>query len=480
MARGSRRHLQAAVCLCFALALGPRLSSAQTNAETNSPWLQLNLSVPGARSLALGGAFLGLSDDATSAYANPAGLAFLPGREISVEGRYWKFHHEFTRGGSLLPGGSPVPGREPNDSRDLSFASLVLGRKSWGLAVYMHRLAKFRAKFDTNGLVLEPGLRLFPARIDHRVDIRNLGASFGKAWTLGGKRPPGERAFQPKIAIGIGRAFYSFELSSRMDRFRVERLDDPAPRLVADNVHDTQTQRGDDGDGGWLAGFLVWPSRDWRFGASFRQGAGFGVEVENVDGPAHRGVSLATPTPIRSAFNVPDVVGVGVMWSPHRRIKLSGGEEIELPRRFKLVLDVYEVGYSVLAADIVDAFGLKPAPGDAEPCRRGELTGQRCGAELDRFVADDGVEVHLGAEILVGPPRRSFFLRVGAWRDPNHALRFEGERAAFREVFKKGEDLDHFSIGVGTTGYRFQFDAAVDWANPRRTRTVSLSSVVRF
>src|SRR6185503_5660002 len=67
---------------------------AQSNDEIQSA-LQWNLSTPGARSLALGGAFLGLADDATAAYANPAGLSQLQQPELSVEGRSWDFTSRF-------------------------------------------------------------------------------------------------------------------------------------------------------------------------------------------------------------------------------------------------------------------------------------------------------------------------------------------------------------------------------------------------
>jgi long-chain fatty acid transport protein len=45
-----------------------------TNTASTSFQVDLNLSNPGARSLALGGAFVALADDATAAFANPAGL----------------------------------------------------------------------------------------------------------------------------------------------------------------------------------------------------------------------------------------------------------------------------------------------------------------------------------------------------------------------------------------------------------------------
>ena len=46
--------------------------------------LTFNFRNPGARSLGMGGAFLGLADDATAAEANPAGLTILRTSEISL------------------------------------------------------------------------------------------------------------------------------------------------------------------------------------------------------------------------------------------------------------------------------------------------------------------------------------------------------------------------------------------------------------
>src|SRR5688572_6657952 len=49
--------------------------------------LQFNFGNPGARSLGMGGAFLGLADDASGAEANPAGLTILRKPEVSIEVR---------------------------------------------------------------------------------------------------------------------------------------------------------------------------------------------------------------------------------------------------------------------------------------------------------------------------------------------------------------------------------------------------------
>ncbi len=61
--------------------------------------LQFSFSNPGARSLAMGGAFAGLADDATAAYANPAGLIQLYRPEVSAEFRDWSFSTLFTERG---------------------------------------------------------------------------------------------------------------------------------------------------------------------------------------------------------------------------------------------------------------------------------------------------------------------------------------------------------------------------------------------
>ncbi len=62
-------------------------SRGQTNEELGAG-LQFSFAPPGARSLAMGGAFAGLADDATAAFANPAGLMWRTRSEVSVEGRH--------------------------------------------------------------------------------------------------------------------------------------------------------------------------------------------------------------------------------------------------------------------------------------------------------------------------------------------------------------------------------------------------------
>ena len=134
---------------------------AQTNTE-NSPNIQFNLVVPGARSLAIGGAFLARADDATAAYTNPAGLTALSRPEISIEGRSWGFNHIFTDSGRV-DGSEPTgigtdtisglrTGEAENDVLGFSFFSYVYpASRRWRFAFYRHELANFEARFGTQG-----------------------------------------------------------------------------------------------------------------------------------------------------------------------------------------------------------------------------------------------------------------------------------------------------------------------------------------
>ena len=71
--------------ILFALFLLATSAGAQTGPLT----FEFSFSNPGARSLGLGGAFAALADDATAAFANPAGLVQLVRPEVSIEGRSW-------------------------------------------------------------------------------------------------------------------------------------------------------------------------------------------------------------------------------------------------------------------------------------------------------------------------------------------------------------------------------------------------------
>src|SRR5438128_11310592 len=76
------------------------LAAQNTDIESLSG-LQFNFGNPGARSLGMGGAFLGLADDASAAEANPAGLTILRKPEVTIEGRNYLEQQIFTTSGTF-------------------------------------------------------------------------------------------------------------------------------------------------------------------------------------------------------------------------------------------------------------------------------------------------------------------------------------------------------------------------------------------
>jgi long-subunit fatty acid transport protein len=132
------------------------LFSVQAGAQGGPTTIQFSFSNPGARSLGLGGAFAAIADDATAAFANPAGLTQLTRPEVSIEGRQWRYSTPFAVGGRVSgePTGigldTPIrTGVSEFDSTSLSFLSFVYPGRDWTLAVSRHQSARFEASAVT-------------------------------------------------------------------------------------------------------------------------------------------------------------------------------------------------------------------------------------------------------------------------------------------------------------------------------------------
>ena len=80
------RLARAAAALLALAALAAPTASAQLDSALLSK-LRFNLTNPGGKSLAMGGAFSAIADDATAALANPAGLGLISSIEVAVSGK---------------------------------------------------------------------------------------------------------------------------------------------------------------------------------------------------------------------------------------------------------------------------------------------------------------------------------------------------------------------------------------------------------
>ncbi|HHK42921.1 MAG TPA: hypothetical protein ENJ50_10925, partial [Planctomycetaceae bacterium] len=111
-------------CSVLLVLLAGGFAVAQYDAEHFSV-LNFRYQNPGARARGMGGAFVGLADDATAAYVNPAGIAFLEGMEFSIE--YSNERNRWLAGRRTNDYGtrSDYQPTVSAESNDVSFASLL-------------------------------------------------------------------------------------------------------------------------------------------------------------------------------------------------------------------------------------------------------------------------------------------------------------------------------------------------------------------
>lgn len=437
MSRRFAATIGAWILIQLLVVLGPL--AAQTNIETNAPGVQLNFSTPGARSLALGGTFLGRADDATAAYANPAGLANLPEPEASVEFRNWTFNHIFTDRGRLLGSPTDIPpdtladlvdGEATDEVLGPSFASFVYPRRRWAVALYFHTLADFEASFATQGAFLEgdadTASRLFPVASRSELEIRTLGLSF--AYRL-----------SESFSLGLGISRYEFSIDSDLERFA---LFLPSGRFspfgqIGDppTVTNSQSQQGTDDALGFTLGALWRLNPRWQVGGVYRDGPSFDF-IATLE-------SFGVVTPSDAKFRVPDQWGIGVMFQVTNRLTLGS--------------DYYRVEYSDVAEDVVVILGSSTA---------------------NEYAADDGNELHAGLEYLIAPAGMPQWLRFGVWHGPTPGMYYRGGDLQEQARFRRRDAAVHWAGGWGLATTSYQVDLGIDYSE--RNTTFSASTVVRF
>jgi long-subunit fatty acid transport protein len=453
----SKRHLMPLVL--FAVMLAAASASAQETLNT----FEFSFSNPGARSLGLGGAFAALADDATAAFANPAGLVQLIRPEVSAEGRYWSRSTPYITGGRYE--GKPTGlGLDTIDglrfattdetASGLSFLSFVYPKGKWSLAVYRHQLAKFRARAETQGLFHLDETGQYDARqIDRRWATDLDIVSYGLA---GGYR------VSDRFSLGLGIVYFDGRLEAPFEWNVVsgeslETIFGPNPYLPERRLA-TGALSFDGTDWKLSVGVLWRPSERWSFGGFFRQGPDFQVSYEIVAGPL---VAIIDPsisdgavvTRIAGQMPFPDVYGLGVAFQ-------------SVDGRLALSFEWDRVEYSSIFGDFT--------PSEAE----------NLGREVDlrdvqvEFAADDGDEFHFGAEYAFLDLEPVLAVRAGVWLDPDHRFRSVSDDVEHRLLFQAGQDEVHVAVGCGLAFKSFQIDLAADFSD--RVDTVSLSAIYSF
>jgi long-subunit fatty acid transport protein len=429
------------------LSLGvSRETSSQTSLQIP---LQFDFINPGAKSQAMGGAFVGLADDATATFVNPAGLMLLTRTEISVEGRHTRSETPFLERGRLSgpvfnEGTDTVQGPAFGTSIGThggpAFTSGVYVRRPssrWRLAGYRHELVRVDQRFLSNGVFQKLPEEFTSRRDSPQEGIRKVSVT-GYGLTAA-YRP------HPEVTVGAGLTVYRFGLDSRFRRFDVIGFLGP-PDLTVELGR--STQQSDDTAVAPTVGLLAGLTGRARVGVMYRHGPSFAFRTRDGDDPEREGT-----------FRVPNTLALGASIRP-----LSDASMLVV------AAEVTRVRYSRLRQDFITDQALAVN-------------------RVASFGIDDGTEVHVGVQYLptlfYGAPK----LRAGVWYDPDHSVTFDSipsnvdpNSRLFDErlsvALSSGRSLLHFTGGIGfSVSPRAEVNAAV--SGSARGRVVSVSMVVR-
>ncbi len=449
--RRPRQPVNPAAAVAFAVMALMAAGAAAQVSDLVPPTFEFNFSNPGARSMGLGGAFAALADDASAAFANPAGLVQLAEPEVSIEGRSWSYSTTYVNGGRIF--GEPFgigldtssglrTGRSSRDLSGVSFLSLVYPKDRWSFAFYRHQLADFEFRGQLDGLYSGPwpGITDVRREFDQRqvtdLEIRSHGIA--AAYRV-----------NEALSVGLGLAYFEGTLSALTEHYGLVCGGNECPPdvissffalrpMVPERLFASFDVTIDDTDMGATAGFLWSFSERWKLGGFYRQAPELDVGIEVRAGATYSlapaGTVIDTET-ARAGF--PDVFGLGLSYrTPGDRLTLS----FEWDR----------VEYSDLNID----------------------------SDEEILLIADGDEVRLGAEVLLLDRTPIVALRLGLWRDPPHTYRYQGENYRSRAQLPGGDQELHVAAGLGVAFSRMKLDLGVDFSDP--LDTVSLSTVYRF
>ena len=433
--------------------------------------LQFNFGNPGARSLGMGGAFLGLADDASAAEANPAGLTILRKPEVSIEARNYEENQIFTTSGTF-PEVVRTPFKHYSKRVVISFASVVYPIKKFTLGAYFHEPLNnegagfvFPSEDPFTGETVQLPNFFLPAGggdpiseeqceelrrsrnnpfacLEFRLDpfasalsVRQRTFGLAGAWQI-----------HPKFSIGATARFQRFRESAFTFRF----TQDFEPSTIS--VQATARERNGEvvveevDDVTFAAGFKWQPHEKFSVGGVYKKGPQFTAPLFFYGAATGFEFQQIAET----SFHIPDIAGLGISIRPIPVLTIN--------------VDAVHVKYTNLVDDFVASVA------DVR--------------ELDEnpFAIDDVTELRIGAEYFFST-KIPFALRAGFWRDPAHSVEWRGpltrpEFIAEAMLFPEGEAQNHISFGAGLAWPRFQIDFAYDTSD--NYKVASLSMVTRF
>jgi long-subunit fatty acid transport protein len=399
---------------------------------------EFSLINPGARSGAMGGAFIGLADDATAAEANPAGLTILTKPEVSLEYRHSEFDNDELNSLDVIspPGIDFVvlTSNELEKQDQPSFLSVVFPAGNYTFGFSRQEAQKTDALIvESVATVIAGQSAIFTSGGSNSQDIVNwnfaLGVKLSEAFSLGATVRYSQLDWQATV---------------------VNLVDVPDLGIFDVLARDSEI---DDSDSGW--GFNIgglWKGQYASVGAVYKRNPKFSV-VETERSLFFSSLNGS----FDNVLKVPDTFGAGFAIKPADTMTLTA--------------DVVYIKYSDLTEDFQAGHSI--------------FTIGYTNEDIS-FKVDDGWDFRVGSEFVVFLGNVPVALRAGYYRKAANSLVIDSVAGALPldqqilpAVFTEREDTNHFTFGNGFVfGPHFQLDWAMDVSD--FDDQFVLSSVVRF
>ncbi len=438
MNRSFRKTLLCSTVLAAAL-------SSSALAQEGPVTFEFSFSNPGARSMGMAGAFAALADDATAAYANPAGLTQLHVPEVSLETRAWSYETPFVTGGRISgePSGEGIDtvsgirhGSSNSSTTGLSYLSFIYPKDRWSFALYRHTWADFSLQSEVNGLfgLNEDGEEDRSEDILANTDVEVINTGFSVAYQI-----------HPRLSLGASLVNYSAKLNSLSVEYAHEDESFYLPNPFTDDLIDT-TYSYTSSTNGWSinAGFLWNLSENWSLGGFYREGPTLDFHVTEVVGAGQDEFPVGTvELEAKFPLSLPDIYGLGLAYRSE-----NGAWTVSF--------EWSHIEYSSIT-DGLDTRVFDPG----------------------QIMIEDGDELRFGVEHVFLHAHPIIALRVGGWLDPAHSVGSGPTAGPFEAaIFPGGEDQWHWVGGLGFVFSNFQIDFGLDLS--RQADVASLSFVYWF
>ncbi len=268
MTRHSLSIIIAIMIVCCLQSSGLALTNEDVFAQ-----FQFNFITPGARATGMGGAFIGLADDATAAVSNPAGLTALTDPEISAEFKYITYTTEQIFENARR--WTEIRRMEFEDSvTSIPFASIVYPINQFVVSLYRQESANYKSSYRTGAypiVVPEVGGNFFP--IDASVELLVVNYGIGTAIEL----------FEG-FSLAVSPQWSQMNMTSHSARFDGNLLTDEADPTDFSDFEVINETKIDDSDNGFsLNAGIKWdPHPKFSIGAVYRSGAKFTVYCKRI------------------------------------------------------------------------------------------------------------------------------------------------------------------------------------------------------